>query len=436
MSSNFESVSSIQVTLDDIMQPSSTSIRVTPRPRSQTLPANSNPLAFFTGNSPTSIASSPVNDNGDIKSDQVLRGKDLLHFFIDNFGLEPVRKLLSGLFRLGKHGQDHLNTIKEINSEHEFGLFQWLPMEVKLKILAYAFEDPRIVSVSCKILKHKPLCQGHARLIYSGPQNPHLYVNRLTRFQSLRQLHNLVQYNPCTMYTGVSDFPTIKYNPTSDTIWIRESDFWSSSNRYSCSFALPGRNPNRAVRSLAITTSSNWVVMDRDNLYRLACNLSLWFNGLQELIVIVDDFDFTTPGVRDEITFVSCKSRLLPKRRVVTKYSPAFFSLTTEFIVGVFYGEWKPDHWQTLASSLTYSLKSLLTKKKEAEPSVPIPIEKVSAAKLYSGLSYWKSRIEILNDNGSEKRRRMIDDFRLWKIPTIKLLAAATHKQLEGKNDN
>lgn len=135
--------------------------------------------------------------------------------------------------------------------------------------------------------------------------------------------------------------------------------------------------------------------MEHDNLYRLSCLLSHWFEGLQELIVILDELDFTTPGVRDEIAFVGSNSKLLPKHSVVTKYSPTVSSLSTEMIVGLVYGQWNPDHWHTFVSSFAHSLASLI-RKQEAEVIVPSPSEKISASKLHSGLQYWKIRFQTL----------------------------------------
>ncbi|KAJ8071489.1 hypothetical protein OCU04_001809 [Sclerotinia nivalis] len=449
MTSYFQLLSDLQNTLDDITQPRYTSIRVVVRPRSQTLPANFAPSEYSLKSSPSLVASNAIDHEREVlntKSDRVLRAIYLFGVLLNRFGLGSVRKLLVGLCRFENHDLDYLETIngneknskldlaenhlKEVDNESEFGLFEWFPTEVKLKILAYAFEAPRVVSVSCRQLKHNSSCHGHTRLVYSGPQNPHLYVNHLTRYQALHRLQNLIQYN--TLHSGSKAFPTISYNPLSDTIWIREIDFWSSANEYSCSLTLPSRN--RPVRSLAITTSSNEVIMDRDNLYRLSCILSHWFKGVRELIVIIDDLDFTTPGVRDEIASVSRKSKLLPKHCVVTKYSPAVSSLSSELIVGLLYGEWIPDHWHTLFSSLTHSLKSSLMKNQDAEQATSIPTEEISAAKLHSGLQDWKFRLAALNDNGEEGRRKMIESFRVWNIPTIKLLAAVTYKQLEEKD--
>ncbi|ESZ90994.1 hypothetical protein SBOR_8628 [Sclerotinia borealis F-4128] len=436
----------LQDTLGNIMRPRFTSIRVITRPRSQTLPANFAPFPFSTKASLSSLASNPENNDGEMKSDQVLRGTDLFRTLLDYSGMEAVRKKLVGFFRLDKYGADSLRTIvgkysisdptdtrevgTKVDDEGKFGLFRWLPMEVKLKILTYAFDDPRIVSVSCKQLKHNASCHGHTRLVYSGPQDPYLYVSHLTRFQALQHLHNLIQYN--TLHIGCKAFPTIKYNPVSDTIWIREIDFWSSSNKFSCSLTLPSRN--RALHTLAITTSSNKAIMDQDNLYRLSCILSHWFRGVQELIVIVDHLDFTTPGVRDEIAFVHRKSKLLPKHRIVTKYSPAISSLSVEFIEGLLFGEWKPEHWSTLVSSLKKSFMSSFMESQEIKESRPNPFDKVSAIKVHVGLLDWKSRLESLNGNGEEGRGKMIENFRSWRVPTIKLLAAATRKQLEGKD--
>ncbi|KAF7872470.1 hypothetical protein EAF04_003391 [Stromatinia cepivora] len=452
MTSYFQLLSGLQNTLDDITQPRSTSIRVIVRPRSQTLPANFAPSEYSLKASPSFVASKAIRHDGEISnthSDRVLRAIYTFGALLNHFGLKSVRKLLVDLFRVENQNIDYLETIngneknsraglgesnlKKIDNESEFGLFEWFPTEVKLKILAYAFEAPRIVSVSCRQLKHNPSCHGHTRLVYSGPQNPHLYVNHLTRYQALHRLQNLIQYN--TLHSGSKAFPTINYNPLSDTIWVREIDFWSSSNEYSCSLTLPSRN--RSVLSLAITTSSNEIIMDRNNLYRLSCILSHWFKGVRELIVIVDDLDFTTPGIRDEIVFVSRKSKLLPKHGIVTKYSPAFSSLLSELIVGLLYGEWIPDHWHRLVSSLTHSLKSSLMKNQYTEQATSIPIEEISAANLHSGLQDWKFRLAALNvDNGEDGRRKMIESFRVWKVPTIKLLAAATYKQLEKKDSS
>ncbi|QSZ33707.1 hypothetical protein DSL72_005278 [Monilinia vaccinii-corymbosi] len=442
MTSFLELSTELQNNLHDTMKPTSESNGVVTRTRNQTIPANFAPSASSSKPLPSAAASASANNDRGIQP-------EILSSLLNCLGLEAVRKLLVSFLRINQRGLGHLSTTKGEGKIYEttfqggsaihsvndgkFLLFGQLPVELKIKIFKYAFEAPRIVSVSHQRLKHNSSCHGHTRLVYSGPQNPYLYVNHLTRHIATLKLQNLFQTN--VFHSLGKEFPTIKYNPAIETIWIREIDFWLLSNEYSCSLTLTSQN--WAVRTLAITISSKQVIMDKRNLNRLSSILCKFFKGLQELIVIADELDFTTPGFRDEIVFVSRKSKRLPKRRVVAKYTPGVTSLSMELLMGLAYGEWKPEHWSALVSSLTGSLKSTLMKRKEPQRAIQLPVKtKISAEKIHSGLRDYKLRVEAWQYNGDEGQRKAMQEFSAWNVPTIKLLAAVTQNDLNRKTDS
>ncbi|TGO20527.1 hypothetical protein BPAE_0288g00090 [Botrytis paeoniae] len=346
------------------------------------------------------------------KPDSISKRKHIFLSAIDNVGLNSIQKLLAGMIGKG---------VTVITNRGDFGLFEWFPTEIKLKIWKYAFEAPRIVSVSFKDIKHSSSCRGHVRLFYSGQQNPQLYVNRLTRQQAIRRYNRLARFSACA--SGSKETPEIKYNAASDTIWLRGIDFWSVSTGKGWLMSL--YRYQWTVQTLAITSSSRNTLMDMDDLHRLSVVLASFFSKLRESIVIMDYLDLTTPGLRDEITFINLLPESFPKHRVFTNYSPTIFSLSEEFMIGVIYGEGKPDHWYTSICSLTHSLKSYFMWKQETVQTISNPTKTISAEDFYRALRGRKTH------QGDESRRQLVQVFRNGTVPSVKFLAATTYKQLE-----
>ncbi|TGO42588.1 hypothetical protein BHYA_0007g00920 [Botrytis hyacinthi] len=362
------------------------------------------------------------------KPESISKREHLFLSAINNVVLHSVQTLLAGMIGVRKiDSKNRFNItvagerVTVITNGGDFGLFEWFPTEIKLKIWKYAFEAPRIVSVSFKNIKHSSSCRGHVRLFYSGPRNPQLYVNRLTRQQAIRR--RLARYSGCT--SGSRRIPKIIYNAANDTLWLREIDFWSVPTNMSCVVTL--YRDKWMVQSLAITSSSRNAIMDRENLHRLSIVLAIFFNELQELIVIMDYLDLTAPGLPDEITFINLLPESFSKHCVVTNYSPTILSMCEEFIFGVIYGEWKPDHWYTLVCSLKHSLKSNLTWKQETVQKISNPTKTLSTDDLYCALCNNKTRMEMLNNpRDSLSTQELRQWFRKWTVPSVRFLAATT----------
>ncbi|TGO66723.1 hypothetical protein BOTNAR_0055g00090 [Botryotinia narcissicola] len=362
------------------------------------------------------------------KPEPISKRKHLFLSAINNVGLQSVQTLLAGMIGAKKiESKNRFNVtvagkrVTVITNGGEFGLFEWFPTEIKLKIWNYALEAPRIVSVSFKNVEHSSSSRDHVRLFYSDPRHPQLYVNCLTRQQAIQR--HLARYSGCT--SGSRRIPKTIYNAANDTLWLRKLDFWLVPTYMSCLETL--YRDKWMVQSLAITPSSRDALMDREYLHCLSTVLAYFFKELRELIVIMDYHDLTTPGLPDEITFINLLPESFSKHCAVTNYSPTTLSMCEEFIVGTIYGEWKPDHWYTLACSLKHSLKSHFMWKQETIQKISNSTKNISADDLYYALRDDKIRAEMLNPNPREFPQ-IVELLRKWTVPSVKILAATTYK--------
>lgn len=150
MHSYFELLSDHNTIVDDIIQPRSTFVQVTMRPRSQTLPGNFAPSEFLFKPSVASIAPEPVDGDKvilDSNADEILGIVRILHAVLDLSGLRSLRQFLNCLFRVEKRDLRDLDLINSnensskigtqavgegIDNECRFSRFQWLPTEVKV----------------------------------------------------------------------------------------------------------------------------------------------------------------------------------------------------------------------------------------------------------------------------------------------------------------
>ncbi|KAF7956605.1 hypothetical protein EAE96_003939 [Botrytis aclada] len=384
------------------------------------------------------------------KRGPISKRRELLDSAVDNLGLNSVQTPLAGMIGVGNFSPKTTKTTDDknrfnitvagervtvITNGGDFGLFEWFPTEIKLKIWKHAFEAPRIVSISSKDITHNSSGHNHVRLVHSGPQNPQLYVNRLTRQQAIQGLNSLSRHNSFSISSAL--LPKITFNAASDTIWLREMDFWTWSNEESRHFRLFSNlfSYNWTVQSLAVTSSSRNALMDWDNLHRLSLLLTHCFSGLRELIIIMDDLDLTTPGARDEISFVNAAHESFPDDWAVTNYSPKILSLSKLCILGVIRGKLKRDHWYTLVRSMKQSLKSRFMRRQETVQAIPRPSEPDPAKHLLCALQVLKSKIEVWNvSQGDEVGHQTVELYRKWTVPSVKFQAATTYKQLEKKD--
>ncbi|TGO17989.1 hypothetical protein BTUL_0013g00650 [Botrytis tulipae] len=382
------------------------------------------------------MSANKESELSETKPESISKRKHLFLSAINNVGLQSVQTLLAGMIGVKKIDSETWfnitvagERVTVITNGGDFGLFEWFPTEIKLKIWNYALEAPRIVSVSFKNMEHSSSSRGHVRFFFTGPRHPQLYVNRLTRQQAIQR--HLARYSGCT--SGSRRIPMIIFNAANDTIWLREIDFWLVTTYMSCVATL--YRDKWMVQSLAITPSSRNALMNRENIHRLSAVLAYLFDELRELIVIMDDHDLTTPGLPDEITFINVLPESFSKHCVVTKYSPTILSICEEFIVGVIYGEWKPDHWYTLVCSLKQSLKSHFMWKQETVQKISNSTKTISADDLYCALCDSKRRAGMLNNPGeSSSTRHIAESHQKWTVPSVKFLAATTYKQLEEIN--
>ncbi|KAK6606097.1 hypothetical protein H4I96_04559 [Botrytis cinerea] len=374
------------------------------------------------------------------KKDSISKRPDFLHSALNNLGLNYVQKRLVGMlgveifdsktskitdrkrFNITVAGK----SITVITNGGDFGLFEWFPTEIKLKIWEYALEAPRIISISSKAMKRNSFGIIPTRFFYSGPQNSQLYVNHLTRQQAIRRS------NPLNERRFSSDnsksLLTTTYDTASDTVWIRDIDFWTYRDRR-CNWS--GIHFNWMTRSLAITASSPEALMEWMDFHLLSYILAHFFSELKELIVIMDYLDLTTPGVCDEITFINLTPKGFSEDRAINKYLPKILSLSEEFIIGVISGEWKPDYWYTSVCSMTQLLKSYFMRKQETTQAIPDPNKTVSAKDVYWAFRNKKNNLERFDAQADEERRKRSEVYRKWTVPSVKFLAATTYKQLE-----
>ncbi|KAF5874577.1 uncharacterized protein Bfra_004588 [Botrytis fragariae] len=121
-----------------------------------------------------------MSSNNDLEfsgtiQDSISKRTDILHSVIDNFGLNSVQTLPARMIGVGKFDSKTTETADDekrfnitvagervtvITNGGDFGLFVWFPTEIKMKIWKYAFEAPRIVSLSFKNVKHNSSCCG------------------------------------------------------------------------------------------------------------------------------------------------------------------------------------------------------------------------------------------------------------------------------------
>lgn len=231
-----------------------------------------------------------------------------------------------------------------------------------------------------------------ARLFYSGPQNPQLHVNHLTRQEAIRRSNPLNK--PRFSHSDSKSLLATTYDDASDTIWIRDIDFWTYRDRRGHWFGL---HYNWTTRSLDITASSPEALTEWISLSCLSYILANFFSELKELIVIMDYLDLTTPGVCDEITFIDLTPKSFSEYRAINKYLPKVLSLSEEFIIGIIYGEWKPDHWYTSVCSMTQLLKSYFMRKQETAQAILDPNKTISAEDVYWDFRNKKNSLERSN---------------------------------------
>ncbi|TGO83348.1 hypothetical protein BPOR_0660g00010 [Botrytis porri] len=237
------------------------------------------------------------------KPDWILKRTDILYSAIDNFGLNSVQTLPACMVDMGKSDSKTTETADDkkgfnitvagervtvVTNGGDSGLFEWFPTEIK----KYAFQAPRIVLASFKQVKRNSSCGGHFRPIYSGPRISQLFINRLTRQQAIRKYGCLYNKSVCT--SGSIEIPKINYNAANDTVWLRETEFWSGSSRIRFPLIVLGKKWR--VRRLVIDSSSRKALIEMENLNRLSVVLASHFSRLRQLIVIVDHLDLTTPG--------------------------------------------------------------------------------------------------------------------------------------------
>ncbi|TEY46814.1 hypothetical protein BOTCAL_0313g00050 [Botryotinia calthae] len=377
------------------------------------------------------------------KKDSISKRPEFLHSALNKLGLNSVQKLLAGM--LGVESFDAKTSeitdkkrfnitvagksVTVITNGGDFGLFEWFPTEIKLKIWKYALKAPRIVSISSKGNKDSLRAYVDFQIFCVGPQNPQLYVNRLTREEAIRRFNHLNE--PRSPVIHSKSLLKTTYDSTSDTIWIREIDFWSYSNQTSHRYRYCGYN--WMTRSLAITVSSRKALTEWKSLSYLSFILAHSFSELEELIFVMEYLDLTIPGVCDEITFINLTPKAFSEYLLaIKKYSPTMLSLSEEFIIGIIYGEWKPDHWYTSVCSMTQLLKSYFMRKKETAQAIPDPNNTILAKDLYWAFRNRKNRFE--NPNAArvdEQGREVAKVFRKWTVPPVRFLAATTYKQLE-----
>ncbi|KAF7944794.1 uncharacterized protein EAE97_005427 [Botrytis byssoidea] len=327
-----------------------------------------------------------MSDNKDpelseTKPESISKRKYLFLSAINNVGLQSVQTLLAGMIGA-----------KKIDSKNRFNI---------------TVAGKRVTVIT----NGGGICD---------PRHPQLYVNRLTRQQAIQR--HLARYSGCT--SGSRRIPKTIYNAANDTLWLREIDFWLVPTYMSCLGTL--YRDKWMVQSLAITLSSRDALMDRENLHGLSTVLAYFFKELRELIVIMDYHDLTTPGLPDEITFINLLPESFSKHCAVTNYSPTTLSMCEEFIVGTIYGEWKLDHWYTLACSLKHSLKSPFMRKHETVQKISNSTKTITADDLYYALRDDKIRAEMLNH--PREIPQVTELLRKWTVPSVKNLAATTYK--------
>ncbi|KAF7886940.1 uncharacterized protein EAF02_003587 [Botrytis sinoallii] len=349
------------------------------------------------------------------RTDSISKRRDLSHSAFRNLGLNSVQTLRSGV--IGER-------VTVITNDGDFGLFEWLPTEIKLKIWKYAFEAPRIVSTSCKYINGDSYGHYQVRLVDSGQKNPQLYVNRLTRQQAIQRLNCLSQ---CSNLSTVMQFGSAKST----------SGHGQPKGAATPAFCLMFFPMIGLSQSLVITLSSRDVLVNWDNLHRLSILLVHCFCELRELIVIMERLDFTIPGVRDEITFMDLTPKSFPEDNVVTHHTQTILSLGKELVLSVIHGEWKPNHWYNLVCSMTRSIKFYFMRKQETVQKMPSLTKTNPAEDLYCGLQGFKTSIGMSTvDQGDDKGHQLVQVFRKWTVPSVRFLAATTYKQLEEIDRN